>query len=32
MNAIEFTSQFESLVIKIPGVRLPEFKIEDKYK
>ena len=32
MTITEFTEQFESLKIPILGVRLPSFKIEDKYK
>jgi hypothetical protein len=32
MTAIEFTNQFESIHIPIPGVRLPTFSIQDKYK
>lgn len=32
MTINEFTDQFESLKIPILGVRLPSFKIEDKYK
>lgn len=32
MTPTQFTEQFESLHIPILGVRLPSFKIEDKYK